>query len=490
MALPSTGLQVSTYEEIFDEIITNEQELISSSINVNEDTLLGQLNTIMAARLALANEGLQDVYDQRNINVAEGKALDDTVSWMGIKRQGAVATSGEQYFVGTDGTIIASGSMVRNTGAGDTYTLDSSITISKSACRSITIGVATVSNSTAYTVSVAGSNYTYNSDSNATAQEIVTGLVALITAATNITAVDNADLTFTITTDDATDFAYVNDAKLSIVEVVSAGNITCTATGTIQAPAGSVDRIITPVSGWSSTYNPLALVTGREIETDVELRERAVLTRTSSGKATVDSIKSALLNVTGVSSVAINEQYVSMGDNVNGQPMGSIQLTIAGGVDDNDIAQAIWDTKPAGVEVWGVADASLVTGTATDISGTTHSIDFNRPTAYGMTVSVTYYIFDSTSYPATDAEAYDAIKAAVLAFGNSLGAGEDVYAAEFESSVYGAVGGIYRVKINIEDTATGLITSDSTVEPLEFIPVAATEEAYFTLAEITVTKLT
>jgi len=490
MTLPTTGLEVQTYEEVLDEIIASEQELISSSIAVDEDTLLGQLNIIMAARLALANEGLQDVYDQRNITVAEGKALDDCISWMGISRQGAVATSGEQYFAGTDGTIIGSGTMVRNNGAGDTFTVDASFTISKSACRSITVGVTTVANSTAYAPSVNGTTYTYTSDGSATAQEIVTGLVALITAATNITATDNTDETFTVITDDDTDFSYLNDSKLYIVEVVSASNVTCQETGAIQAPAFAVDTIITPVSGWNDTYNPLSLVTGREREEDVALRERALLTRTASGKATVDSIKAAVLNVTGVSSIAVNEQFVSLGNNVNGQPMGSIQLTIAGGTVDDDVAQAIWDTKPAGVEVWAINDASKVTATATDVVGVTHSIDWNRPTAYPITVTVTYYVYDETDYPATNAEAYDAIEAVVLAFGNALGSGEDVYPAEFEGDIYGAVEGIYRVKIVVEDTATGLITADSTVEPLEYIPISASEESYFELAEITVTRLT
>lgn len=487
MTLPTTGLEVQTYEELLDSIIADEQELISSTINVNEDTLLGQLNIIMASRLALANEGLQDVYDQRNINVAEGKALDDAVSWMGIQRQGAVATAGEQYFVGSDGTIIAGGSMVRNAGSGDTFTVDTALTISKSACRKIKIGVTTVSNSTAYSPVVNGTTYTYTSDGNATAQEIVTGLVAAITAATNITAVDNGNETFTVSTDDHTDFTYVNDVKLNIVEITSAGDITCTETGIIQAPSLSVDTIITPVSGWTSTYNRLALTSGREVETDVELRERAKLTRTSSGKATVDSIKAAVLNVAGVSSITVNEQYVSMGDNINGQPMGSIQLTIQGGTSDNEVAQAIWDSKPAGVEVWAIPDASLASGTATDVAGSTHTMEWNRPTAYPMTILVTYYVFDTDSYPATDAEAEDAIAAAVLAFGNSLGSGEDVYASEFEGSVYGAVGGIYRVYIEIADKAVPTTNCDSAAN--DFITVAASEEAYFELADITVTKL-
>lgn len=487
MAIPSTGLEVQTFEEVISSIIANEKELVSSTINANEDTLLGQLNTIMASRIALANEGLQDVYDQRNIDVAEGKALDDCISWMGIARQGAVATKGEQWFVGVDGITIPSGSLIRNSGTGDTYSLDSSLVISKSSCKSIKLSIITVSNSTLYSVVVNGVTYSYTSDSSATKQEIITGLVASITAGTNITAVDNGDETFTITTDDSSNMSYLNDVKLKILEVISAGNITCSVLGSVQAPQLSIDTIITPVSGWSLTYNPNALVVGRGVETDADLRSRAKLSRSSSGKATVDAIRSAVLNVDGVSSVSVNQQYVSLGDNINGQPAGSIQLTIQGGTTDNDVAQAIFDTVAAGVEVWAVPDGSLVSGTATDILGDIHTVEWNRPTAYPMTILVTYKVFDTLSYPASDADAYDAISQAVLAFGNSLTSGKDVYANEFEGSVYGAVSGIYQVYVEIADKVAPTTKCDSASN--DFISVAASEESYFELADITVTKV-
>ena len=73
MALSSAGLTVQTYEEILDSIIVAEQENVDPSIEVGDDTALGETNKIMAAEVALVNELLQDIYDQRSIFNAEGK---------------------------------------------------------------------------------------------------------------------------------------------------------------------------------------------------------------------------------------------------------------------------------------------------------------------------------------------------------------------------------------------------------------------------------
>jgi len=490
MALPITGLSVPTFEDTLSNVILSNQELISSSIAINEDTLLGQLNLIMSSRIALANEGLQDVYDQRNLDVAEGKALDDNVSWLGIKRQGSYPTNGEQWFVGVDGTILPSGAMVRNSGTGDLYTLDTSITISRLACKSITISVKSVTNSVDYTITLNSTAITYTSDSSATSQEIITGIVDAINAEVGIvcSAVDNGDITLIITSDDSSDFVYVNDPKLKINEVVSAGNISCSATGVIQAPSFAVDTIITPVSGLTSTYNPLALISGRDVETDVELRARAKLTNSVRGKATPEAIRASVLNVDGVVSVVVNQQYVSMGENINGQPAGSIQLTVEGGDINNDIAQSIFDSAAAGVEVWAVDDSSLESGDAVDEYGGTHIVEWNRPIAYPLNITITYYVYDTLVYPTLDETAQDAIAAAVVAFGNKLNSGEDVYASEFEGSVYSAVGGIYRVYIEIEDPLDPMIICDSNTN--DFITIDAAEKAYFEIGSVIITNLT
>jgi uncharacterized phage protein gp47/JayE len=567
MAISSTGLDVQSYEEILDSIIVSEQTNISDTIDVDEDTALGQLNIIMAAELALVNEGIQDVYDQRDILKAEGKALDDNVSWLGITRQAAAATAGTQHFTGKDGTILASGSYVQNSATGQNYTLDSALTLSKSACRDLTFSILAVVDSTIYTVTVQGVAHTFTSGVSATAQEIITGLVAVITGA-NYTSVDNANLTATVSVTDATDLNITVDTNIKVTQVTSVGYITGFVKGSLSAPANTVNLILSPTSGWVSTNNETALIIGRQEETDAELRQRAIAFRSNTGKATVDSIISSLLDVSGVSSVAVNQQFVSDGsepsvvtidtvvdstvytitiqdvaytytsgigatanditaglalaintsaqsvlglsavDNVDttitinpsplwykmqvaidanmsllaGQPSGSIQIVVAGGLDDDEIAQNIWDTKPCGVEVWAVDDITKQSGTAVDIVGDTHIIEFNRPTSLAMVVTVTYKVFDASVYPSDDNDAYDTIKDTIVLIGNLLNAGEDVVPNEFLGAVYCSVGGLYSLEI--------VINGQSSDDPLNVVTVASTEEAFFSVDQITVVNNT
>jgi len=575
MALTDAGLTVQTYQEVLSSIIVQEQEDVNPSISVSDETSLGQTNKVMATQIALVNELLQDIYDQRSIYNAEGKALDDNVSWLGLTRQSATATAGEQYFVGNDGTIISQGSYVQNDSTLSNYTVDIPVQISRDACRACTIGVLTVDDSSYnYQVSVKGIFATYQSQSGDTEAEIISGLVSEINLTTDgdYAATDNGDNTLTVSlTNTVTpeDVAVTIDLNLKMESVTSAGNITGVETGALPATANSVTTILSPTNGWTSTYNPNALILGRSEETDAELRDRAINFRSSTGKATVDSIRAALLAVDGVSSAAVNERFVSefSGDFIitptpsdstlytveingesysytsgvsataetistgmvavintnlgnvgysavdnsdgtytisprmvytlslvdvtgnqeieNGQPAGSIQVVVAGGLDD-DIAQVVWDTKPAGVEVWAVNGGTFNQGTATDEYNETHVIDFNRPTSITMTVTVTYKVYDDSVYPVDDEDAYDAIKNALVDFGNALGAGEDIKPSEFEGTVYGAVGGIYTVQIDM----TSVNGSASSSLPEQEITINPDEEAFFDYDLITVTNQT
>ncbi len=582
MALTVNGLTVPTYEEVLESIVTEEQINVSSQIDVDNDTALGETNQIMAAQISLANELVQDIYDQRSIFNAEGKALDDNVSWLGVYRQGAAATAGEAYFRGVDGTLVATGSLVQNISSKENYTLDASLEISKNACRDCTFNTLTVLDTTTYTVTVQGSTYDYTSDGSATNLEIIAGLVAALTTVTvnidtisdsqlyrlviagvnndytsdgsatsleitaglavavqansgshgvnatdnmdgtitlttpvvvdiitktvvisdatlmslkndlfgiNYTAVDNADGTGTVSVTDSTDIAVTVDSNMSFTEATTAGNITGVNTGILPAPAGTVITILSPAGGWTSVFNPTALVVGRELETDQELRSRAINFKTAGGTATIDSMTSSLLAVDGVSSVTVNEKFVSecydgLGAYIcaatTTQNGGSVQVVIAGG-DDDEVAQTIWDTKPAGVEVWALIGATFNQGDAIDSNGDTQVMDFNRPVSINMTTVITYKVFDLTIYPSTDEEAYTTISDAIVAFGNTLGAGEDVTPAEFEGVVYCSVDGLYDVEVVING-----ISSDTSSS----IAIAADEEAFFSDALTSVTNTT
>ncbi len=566
MALTTTGLETQTEQEVLDSIIASEQELVSPTINVDDDTSLGQVNQIMANQIALTNEGIQDVYDQRDINKAEGKALDDNVSWLGITRQSAAPTFGEVNFTGDDNTTIVAGSLVQNDSTGDNYSVDATFSISSIAARAFNFKVLTLATGT-YTVTIQGIDYDYAATvPTDTETIIIDALVALVDAVSGLSATTTGtgvDITAVVTVDANTDILAAVSSNQVISQVTSASIVTGVVTGSIPAPANTIVNILTPTGGWTSVNNPNQLTIGRAEETDAELRERAIGFTASTGTATVRAISSAVLQETGVASVAINEQFVSLGvgdttvevtvgdsgqtyeieldgdftanitsadavpanialqlvNNINGQSSefytatdnvdgtltiaapklykvdvvlsvtgsaemefdegqhaGSIQLVIAGGSIPDDIAQTIYDTKPAGVEVWALPGGTLTSGTAEQYNGEPVTIEWNSPLSITMTtVTITFDIWDASLYPEDEDDAFSAIRESITTAGNSLGAGADVFAAELEFAVYAAVSGISNVVIEI---VSGNGNSSSTV-PAVGVSIASDEEALF-----------
>jgi len=544
MALSITGLETQTFEEVIDFIIEQQQELVSSDIDTNTDSSLFQVSSIMAQALALVNEGLQDAYDQRALDRAEGTALDDLVSLLGITRQAASATFGEQYFTGDSATVIPSGISIKSVSTNAVYNLDSQLTLSQNACKFCSIGViAAVDNLVDYAVTIDGTLFE-SGTGHTTQNEVYTALEIVIDAAgQNYSSEVNASDELEITSDDGVDLNVTHDEFQAVIKVTSAGGVTGAVTGTIVQPADTVQTVVTATLGLDSTNNPNQYTTGRAVETDQELRDRALVSSTASGRATVDSIVSAILALAGVSSCDINEQFVSAGvedtvvtidtvvDNTNytitintiqyvflsdgtatadeitagltlainagddgiiavdnvdstftlststayrvdvvvdanmsfeeGQPAGSILIVVTGGIND-DIFQTIWDFKPAGVETWDDGDPSNTNtaGVVIDANGNNQFVSFVRPTSINIFFTVEYTIFDLSVYPATDQEAFDAISAAMVAFGNALISGEDVESDEFLGVVYTAVGGIKDVVVKMSDVSLGAVAED------------------------------
>ena len=119
-------------------------------------------------------------------------------------------------------------------------------------------------------------------------------------------------------------------------------------------------------------------------------------------------------------------------------------------------------------------------GTAIDYLGqlVDPPIEWNSPTSIVMVVAITYDIFDSSVYPEDSNDAEDAVKAAVVSFGNSLPAGANIFPAEFEGTIYTAVSGISNVMIDINGT-TGVPATNSIV-------IASDEKGSFAIGDITV----
>ncbi len=136
--------------------------------------------------------------------------------------------------------------------------------------------------------------------------------------------------------------------------------------------AESINELVNPFSGITGVGNRLASTGGTEIETDADLRTR-FNERGSSGGSSIPAIISKLQEVTGVTRVNVVENATN--GTVDGRPAHSIECIVAGTASDIDIATAIFNTKPAGIEPVGSESYAVA-----DDNGDSHTMKWTVPT--------------------------------------------------------------------------------------------------------------
>ena len=142
-----------------------------------------------------------------------------------------------------------------------------------------------------------------------------------------------------------------------------------------------VTEIITPVAGIESVENQEPLLGGADEETDAELEQRYNDSLSKAGASTTASITASLLDVEGVTGAIVDENDTEV-TNEEGLPPHSIAAYVVGG-DENDIGNAILNTKAGGIQAYG--DTKV---TVKDVSGQEREIGFTYAEEKSVNVEV------------------------------------------------------------------------------------------------------
>lgn len=255
------------------------------------------------------------------------------------------------------------------------------------------------------------------------------------------------------------------ESDITITSVSSAtGYFASVDIGAVTALAGSLDIIETPVAGWLAVTNTADATPGNEVETDASLRVRRKRQLARQGSSTVRAVLADVGALESIESVVVFENYTDIVDD-DGLPAHSIEVVVEGG-DATEIAQAIFDSKPAGVSAYGT------TGTnATDSESALKYVAFTRPTSVDIYVAISAVTgtgFAGASY----------IQGALTGYGADLAAGDDVILTRLYSPCY--IEGVTDVTdIRISTAASPTATSN--------ITMTRRQRASFDSADITVT---
>lgn len=143
--------------------------------------------------------------------------------------------------------------------------------------------------------------------------------------------------------------------------------------GAFTADIGSIDTIVTIISGLDEVTNLTTSLEGRLQETDAELKLRRAVSLVTSKGGTLAAVINSLKTLNGVT-YANGKENRTNSTNIDGLPPHSISLTVEGG-NDLDIANKINEVKGDGIETFGTNAV-----TVTDEEGNPTIIYFNRAT--------------------------------------------------------------------------------------------------------------
>lgn len=233
----------------------------------------------------------------------------------------------------------------------------------------------------------------------------------------------------------ATDTTVTNSGGVAADFEITA---TCTQTGPISALAGSLTVIVNPVSGWNSTTNMIDASLGRDVDSDIVLRQRREAQLALRGGSTVGAIRADLLD-TETNPELVDMRDVAVLENttdsiVDGMPPHSFEALIDDGdvptIDNDLIAQIIWDGKPAGIQTTGSSS-----GTATDENGDAHTVYFSR-----VTLRPVYQDIQLTTTDDFPVDGANLVKAALVAAGADYRIGDLVIALHLRAAALSVTG--------------------------------------------------
>lgn len=497
------GFVIKTLDVIKDETDSDLRGILGNQINVLPEAVFGTLRDKFSERLHEMWELFQQLYNAAYPQTAEGVSLDNVVDYAAIERlEARESTITVQALFGTATTVIPAGTQFSVEDDPTTvFATDEEVTLITGTDEVQTITFSAVPDegsitffynteeTTALTyddATPAATLQTYLRALDSLSEVTVSGSFAagftvtfagadgkqeqpLLTEGTN--SLKNASVAVTVTIVETTPGVYQGTTSM-----------TCIETGPNTANAKTLNVIDNPISGLDSTFNANDAVVGRDEETDAELRIRRNESVITSRAATVEAIRNKILDLNGdeyedlpeLTDVIVYENDTDYTDSRN-MPPHSVMAVVrqSGDVDtrDQEIAQAIFDSKAAGIATsYGNATgADAVTKTVEDSTQIEHTIYFARPIGVDI-----YLIFDGfttdDNYPV---DGDDQLKAVLVAWGNALGTGVDIIVYPQLVAQVNDIPGIldFTIKIGTSSPPTvddNIDISDGTSTPPEF----------------------
>jgi uncharacterized phage protein gp47/JayE len=480
MPFTSKGLEAKRFSDILPEISDELISRLGIELDTTPDTVLGVILSIFASEISTQEALTQAMADNFDIDKASGVFLDSLVALNSLTRLDESQSIGSVFFkVSVDGTTIPSSTLIRDSQS-NVYTVVSASQINSSKCTLATFkSDGFVGN---FTVSINGIEFTKTYSETPTSQTVAEDLQFLINQSSPdlFTVSRVADEVTVSIINKFSDLNVTRNENIIFTKVEGRVSAIAVETGVVNPPINTVKTLVTNVTNVLSVTNFDTFTLGRLKENDTELRIRHQRNPQISKNSTTKAIFSRLSNLSGVSLVRIFENTTNLTD-IDGRPPHSYECIIEGG-NEQEIAENIFDSKPAGVATYG-SQSYLVN----DYADSPSQVNWSRPNPKYVNVKVTYTRYDEETLPDN---AVQAIKEAIVEYGDNLGLDVDIIPQRIFGVVYGAVAGIGSLSVEV---GTSLIPSAELPNEIPYttdtIPISKRDKADFNVVRIQVIEV-
>lgn len=272
---------------------------------------------------------------------------------------------------------------------------------------------------------------------------------------------------------DRSRWATVDDATIGVLGTVDV-TVQAEDVGEVTATIGQIDKIVNPVTGWTSVTNAADATPGEDLESDDDFRARWRTSLQTPGTANVNSLRGKVADIDFLTAAVVIENPNAAAAIVEGISMDPSSVAVVvypSGLSSAQIAQVatvIYQNLPAGIKTVDTP-ATTVTATVTDAGGGTKTIAFSYATA--LPVTVAFVVTLESGYAIGDVD--QALIDAVVAWFADLAVGDDVTLLD----MFGLAAGIAGIR-----SVTSLLLNGAAVD----IAVAMTQVATTTPGDVTV----
>jgi uncharacterized phage protein gp47/JayE len=397
--LTERGLVVKPLQQILREEREAFITAFGSDIDTSDESIAGAYIGNQAAKQAQLWEIVEGLWWAGDVDSASGVYLDRLVALVSVFRNPATKTEVYEALWGDLNTIIPAGHQIRVVPTGELFNLVNPVTIHLDKIIAFSFKVITLTGGAVYSCMVDGVTVSFSAPASPSKSDIQSGLIEALQSVfpQKYAGENNGDEGAVVYRSDGYPFALTfTDAKLKLTGQASRGIYFCTEPGAVYVPERSLVEVVNKVSGLDSAVNYSPGYTGRGAESDAELRRNLKRRQVRSSGNEV-AIQNAIESVKDVEFVQVYSNRTGTVD-ADGIPANSYEALVVGG-NDQEIAQAIFDAGPGGIQAFG-----NIVVTVLDKKGNQWPIGFSRPTPRYIWIKVTITQYAEEQFPADGLE--------------------------------------------------------------------------------------